>query len=249
MWVRAGMFGALLMVVFVGAYFLLRLPEVTISAVSIEGTITTSSDEVKSIAVATLNGEYGFLVPKQNVIFAPLHAVEVSILQKVPTIKQVVVERSNLTALKIAVSERTPSALWCSDVVAENSTCFFMDEDGFVYAPAERKEELVTYSGAIEGEPVGTVFLDGKFSGLSAFVNETATTLGRLPRSVTIDEHGDASVHFVGGGELRFTLQDDSTGTLDNIASVFATQKLKGRDDFEYADFRFGNKVYVKFKE
>lgn len=249
MLIRAGMFGVLFLVALIGSYFLLRLPEITIANVSVEGTVTTNSEEIKSIAAATLRGEYGFVIPKQNVLFAPLHAVEVSILQNIPTIKRATVERANLTSVSIVVTERTPSALWCPEKDSESSACYFMDEEGFVYAPSTNANELVSYQGSIQGGPIGAVFLSGAYSKLSAFVSETAATLGRSPRSVSIDEHGDASLFFVGGGELRFTLQEDSAGTLDNIASVFATQKLKGKDDFEYADFRFGNKVYVKFKE
>lgn len=113
---------------------------------------------------------------------------------------------------------------------------------------AESADAYVRYSGEIEFEPVGTTFLSGKFPALNAFVGETAKTLGRTADAVYVEPNADVALSFVGGGELKFVMTEDATSTLDNIASVFASQKLKGRIDFEYADFRFGNKVYVKFK-
>jgi hypothetical protein len=52
---------------------------------------------------------------------------------------------------------------------------------------------------------------------------------------------------FVEGGTLRFVRTGDTGATLANIASVFGSETFRSDRLFEYADFRYGDKVYVKF--
>ncbi len=228
-----------------GLFFLVRLPEVTVSKVEVTGTAVADPALIQKIAEETLSGSYAFLIPKKNTLFIPTGEVAENIAASFPIVKEANVTHTSLTSVSVSVTERTPVALWCTS----EEKCYLMDEDGFVYMTSEQSDAYVRYSGAIEAEPVGTVFLAGGFNSLNTFVGETAKTLGRTPKTVIVELNKDVTLSFVGRGELKFVMSENNTGTLENIASVFASQKLKGRTDFEYADFRFGNKVYVKFKE
>ena len=232
-----------------GLFFLVRIPEVTISKIEVTGTSLADASLIQRIAEEQIAGSYGFLIPKRNVLFVPSSEIARAISDTFPIVKEAKVSHTSLTSISVAVSERTPVALWCAKNTEEIfGTCYFTDETGFIYMVADSADAYVRYSGEIESEPVGALFLSGKFPALHSFVGETAKTLGRTAEAVYVEPNADVALSFVGGGELKFVMSEDATSTLDNIASVFASQKLKGRTDFEYADFRFGNKVYVKFK-
>jgi hypothetical protein len=233
-----------------GVFFILRLTEVTISKVEVTGTTVSDAALVQQIAEAELSESYAFLIPKRNTLFVPAGSIEENITGSFPIIKEAHVTHTSLTSISVSVVERTPSALWCtpfSESVAEE--CYAMDENGFIYMVAPVSDSYVRYGGEVEHDPVGSVYLSGGFRALGVFIGETAKALERTPVSVLVEKNKDVSVRFAGGGELKFVMSEDTTGTLENIASVFASQKLKGRTDFEYADFRFGNKIYVKFNE
>jgi hypothetical protein len=53
----------------------------------------------------------------------------------------------------------------------------------------------------------------------------------------------------VQGGTLKFVRTADRPVLLDNIASIFSARGLSASETLDYADFRFGDKVYVKFLE
>ena len=238
-----------LLILLGGLFFVARLSEVTISKVEVTGTAVADASLIQRIVEEQLSGSYGFVIPKRNTLFVPSADIARAISGSFPIVKEAKVSHTGLTSISVAVSERTPVALWCSQGTEEVlGTCYSMDEAGLIYMVAERSDAYVRYGGGIDAEPVGSVFLTGNFSKLHAFVDETAKTLSRTADSVFVEPNSDVTLTLVGGGDLKFVMTEDAAGTLENIASVFASQKLKGRIDFEYADFRFGNKVYVKFK-
>lgn len=245
--IAAGVIAVLLLLG--GFFFVARLSEVTISKIEVTGTTVADASLIQRIVEEEISGSYGFVVPKRNVLFVPGGDIARAITGTFPIVKEAKVSHTSLTSISVDISERTPVALWCAQGTEEApGACYFTDETGFIYMVASGSDAYVRYGGGIESDPVGSVFLSGKFPALHAFVEETAKTLSRSTESVSVEPNSDVTMAFLGGGELKFVMSEDATSTLDNIASVFASQKLKGRTDFEYADFRFGNKVYVKFK-
>ncbi|MBX9765218.1 hypothetical protein K2X83_01095 [Patescibacteria group bacterium] len=233
-----------------GVFFLARVPEVTVSKIEVEGTTHADPALVERIAAEVVAGSYGFLIPKRNALFVPGAEIEKKIAASFPVVKEAKVVQTSLTSVKVSISERTPSAVWCGSATETSpGECYFMDDGGYIYMTTAGGDAYVRYGGIIQENPVGQIFLAGGYNALNTFVTETGKTLSRTPESVFVGSNKDVSLEFVGGGELKFVMSEDSMGTLENIASVFASQKLKGRTEFEYADFRFGNKVYVKFKE
>jgi hypothetical protein len=125
-----------------------------------------------------------------------------------------------------------------------------MDKEGFIFVEAPVDTTLyVRFSGLVAGDPIGSRYLDGDFDSFKSFIEEVSSTAHRTPQSVVVENNDDVSITFVQGGVLKFVRTDDSEATLDNIASVFSSRKLDTNERLEYADFRFGNKVYVKFIE
>jgi hypothetical protein len=140
------------------------------------------------------------------------------------------------------VTERAPVARWCL-----SEQCYFMDDTGMIFGKADSVSG-VEYSGLLTGDPEGQVFLDGGFPLLADFVARLPRATARTPVSVLIDENNDVDVAFQEGGVLKFNRTGDRTALLDTITTTFASKQFKSGASFDYADFRFGNKVYVKWK-
>ena len=245
LWMRFGIVAVLLIVAIGGVAFVSRLPEVTVATVSVTGASAVDAAAVQAIAEEKLAGSYAFIVPKRNTLLAPRGEIAAAILQAYPSVKSVNVASRDLTSVTVEIAERAPSAVWC---MGAEGACFFMDEDGFVYREAVDINALVRYSGAISGNPIGQHFMEGGFAALAAFVAEAGKASARTPDAVSIEANGDAQLSFAEGGAIKFVIAEDTAPTLENIASVFASDRLREHQPFEYADFRYGNKVYVKFK-
>lgn len=247
-WVKVVAGTAVVLVALALVWNVSRLPEITVNDVEVTGTRLVQADTVEDLLESKLNGNYLFIIPRANSLVFPKTDMLASLVTAFPEIADIAITRDGWQKLAVSIVERNPVALWCSG--GDASVCYLMDKDGFIFTEAPKDAALyVRFFGRIAGSPVGSRYLDGDFSSFKSFVEEVSSTAHRTPESVRIEDNGDVSVSFVQGGTLKFVLTDDREATLDNIASVFASRRLDTNERLDYADFRFGNKVYVKFIE
>ncbi|XKT74196.1 MAG: cell division protein FtsQ/DivIB [Patescibacteria group bacterium UBA2163] len=239
--------GVIVLALIVLLVMLLRLPEIRIGHVSISGTQYSHESLVTQTVQRSLSGNYFFVVPHNNTFLYPKTEIRHELKKQFPAVRSVTFERPTMQSLSITVVERKPDALWCAH--ASSSPCYLMDEDGFVFVRAPHEyPELVRYQGTLDGD-IPAVFLSGAYPELTRFIDDVGEVTKRSVDRVVRDEHGDVFVFFEeAGGELRFVHNDASDLLLQNIASVFAAPRFHASTTpLEYADFRFGKKVYVKF--
>jgi len=214
---------------------------------------------VKRAAEDLLAGDYVFLIPRANTFFYPHSRIVRDIKSLFKPVRDVRVHRSGFTALRIDITERVPAALWCLPAEAglseSSKDCFLVDKSGFVFKIAEgiaSSSPFVRYEGRLAGAPDGSVlgntYLPDQFGAFRIFMDKLSLATSRTVNRVSVDEYDDVFVFFKESGEVRFTKEGMRESLLDNIASVFASDRFRSGDALEYADFRFGNKIYVKFE-
>lgn len=221
--------------------YALHLPTVTITSVTVTDGAYVRADEVKDIAYSFLQGSYALVVPRASTFFYPRSAIVRAIEHAFPAATDVSVTRTSLTALAIRVTERAPAARWCGD------ECYFVDESGVIFAPAESVSGI-QYRGSVNGTPVGQTYLDGGFPTLADFVGKLGSGIGRTIERVTVSADDDVSVVFADGGEVRFDRADIGDALLNTIVTTFHSKGFMTDRPLDYADFRFGQKVYVKWR-
>lgn len=260
-WVKVAAGSAVVALSLVLIWNVARLPEITVAGVDVTGTKLVNASDVQKLAQSKLAGSYLFLVPRTNSLVFPRGSMVAAVVDAFPEVDAVSVVRDGWQKITVVITEREAVALWCLPVLPAQagegssegesvSSCYLMDKDGFVFASVKDDSKLlIRFLGIVSGEPIGQKYLSGDFASLKSFIEEVSSTAHRTPESVLVEDNGDVSLTFVQGGVLKFVLASDRDATLDNIASVFASRRLDTNEKLDYADFRFGNKVYVKFIE
>jgi hypothetical protein len=250
---RAGAVAALVIALIGGAAYLARLPAVTVSDIEVVGEDAVKESAILETAREAMHGTWGLVIPKKNAFFYPAGDIEKNILTEHPRIKMAQVDARGLTALTIRVSERQPHALWCT---SPEESCYFLDDQGLIFAqaPSFSGAPYFRYVAPLPGldiAPEGQrLFPEEEFSRIENFIALLTREAGIVPRSLVLDERGDMHITLESGGTIIVKKDDDFSFVLENVKSVFASEELSGdaRARLDYADFRFGTKVYFKFK-
>jgi hypothetical protein len=268
MWVKVAAGTSVVALAIVLVFYVSHLSAMTIATVDVSGTNLVSADDVHALVSRKLAGSYGFLVPRANALVVPVASIRTAIENAFPPVKSISVSTRGFTTLNVAITERQSAALWCAgtpsgeisnddnppaggatSTPAGPNGCYLMDADGFIFAPSATTTGYMRYYGGLSINPVGSTYLGGGFASLQGELQDIAGSIHRTPTETLVDNNGtDVSVVFAEGGVLRFVRTADPQSTVENIASVFASQSFQQNANFDYADFRFGDKVYVKFK-
>lgn len=230
-----------------GVWHATRISALTVSEITVEGGITVSHEEVRSLVEEELTGEYLHLIPKR---FAWLYPEE-SIKEKVVNIERVSkveLQRISGSEIKVIFTEYEPFALWCSQQISND--CLFLDNNGlaFTIAPNLTGNSFIRYYSLGWDPQVKTQFiLSEDFRALADLTGLLRREFGWPVLRVEVDTVRDAFLVLSGGGELKITLRDNPEQIVSNLQAVVSSKdynKLQPRD-FNYIDLRFGNKVFV----
>jgi hypothetical protein len=165
--------------------------------------------------------------------------------------------------LEIRVLEHVPSALYCSDTtesgdsLATNHTknCFFIDEEGLIFAPAPSFSEgvyFIYFTHNVLDNPIGQRLLSlEEFHVLSEF----RAKLLLLEIQSTAIEIDDSEYHLLmpSGGQIMWRKSNDYSIIYSNLEAFLGNHTIRSQTDFLakvlYLDLRTTNKVFYKFKE
>lgn len=260
--VRWGLYVFLTVLIIAVPVFLLRWERFRINQIEVTGTSVVSVVDVERVILSVLNEHYLGVVPKNNDILIPRRAIRKALLQELPRIRSVDFDILDTKHLGIHVEERTPFALYCREVQSflEARGCFFLDEEGFIFAPAPAfsGEVYFIYTGGGNlGFPVGESFMSPeRFVEVIDFL-KSLVTIGvevkafELVPGTSINKSqyrlrlSDATPVFWYADEDLGLIRADieiliSTGVLNN--------KVLPLDNIEYLDLTIPNKPYWKIK-
>jgi cell division septal protein FtsQ len=228
-----------------GIWHLTRLPALTIESVSASGGVTIKADEIRALVEQELEGAYYRLIPKRFSYLYPKQAIY-EVVNTVPRVKDVVVERSGLTALSVTYDEYVPVALWCGP----HGDCVFVDAAGygFAAAPALSGSTFVRYQAGEQAAVVGETGITPELlAETQQFIAAVATTHNLRLQQVIFDDR-DITYRLAGGGEVRTSRTEQFQDSLDNLDAILGSDEFVHLEpgNFEYIDLRFGNKVFVQ---
>jgi len=249
--IKMGLAAFLLVVIFFGIVWLSRLQQIRLTNVITFGNNVVLADDLKSVAINDMSGYYWHLFPKNNAFIYPAGKIEHDILAAFPRIKSVSVAFETTETLRIEVVERQPLALWCQPVQNGSDQCYFIDDQGYIFAEAPDFEGDVftKYYGLVSTDtPIGSRFLDtDRLANLQTFVSAVAK-MGLPPTELHATSTAEYELDLDGGGKILFTDNHPLTEVLSNLDTVLGSLPLgsKTLHFLEYVDLRFNNKVFYK---
>lgn len=239
--------GALAVVVG-GAAALSHAPFLRISNVEVRGVHTVATTTVEGSVRERLFGSYLYIFAKDNIFIYPNKEIAKALAAAYPVFKVVEVHAEDFRTIIATIVEREPSGLWCGDI------CYYMDEDGVVYASAPQgSEELyVQYRGGAQEGALPVHFLNPEqFRSLAALVAALSASQSGNPLAyVAVDTEGDARARFGDGFVLIFSLRHAGGDVFERFMLALKAEPFTARPlrEFEYLDLRFGDKLYYKLQ-
>ena len=203
----------------------------------------------------TLAGVYAGVLSKQNILFYPKNQIRKDVLDDFPRLKDISIELDPFRdqVLKLKISERVENGIWCRKQ-GEELDCYFIDEDGYVFAPAPTYSDGVVFSyyGYIEGEPVGSQYIE------SNILQNIKILISAIKNNPDLESLQPIGFEYLASNEYKLLFQDggymlfnDTYGieyAYDNLVVSMATENVE-LDKIEYIDIRIPNKVFYKHRD
>ncbi|MBI2120130.1 MAG: FtsQ-type POTRA domain-containing protein [Parcubacteria group bacterium] len=241
------------------AVYVPSLPSLQVKNIIVRGAAVLTEEEVQQRVKEELSGKYLYVFPKTNVFLYPQKPIEESLLAAFPRIASVSANLDTERILTITLTEREPFALWCGREIPfseTDKTCAYIDEKGFVFAKAPNFSgrayfELYGTGMLPPGDPIGHNFLPVETYQNIVRIKKRLEGFQVKPVTVLAETDGGATFATAGGYKIRFNVDQDISSLESNMQAVFRAGSWGGTaasGALEYLDFRFGNKVYYKFR-
>lgn len=252
MFTGLGIFTVLLVVLVIAS----RLERFRISNIEVAGADVIGAETVAAVARDQVNGYYFWLLPKNNALIYPRSDVREMISRKFPRFSAIALSVEGLKTLKVEVSEREPFALYCHEIVPnESEPCYFIDETGFIFdiAPSFSEGVYLVYTTAENwAEPLGKEFLsEEKFKPLTNFITRLEL-VGLTPLALEMSET-DFKIALSSGAELLWRRGSELERIFSNLESFLADPAIRNQKDFlervAVLDLRTEDKVFYSFKQ
>ena len=219
-----------------------------IRGVRVDGTRELSAEQVEAHAFSLIfDGSFRFF-SQAHVWLYPKDEIRQSLLGAFPRVQSVALSREG-HVVHISISERKPHALWCRE--QGDGDCYHLDKEGVIFAHAEGMtiENGHTFSGAVVGNPIGARFLPSNFGRIEGLIHMLAQA-GLMVERLRVLNDQDFEMRTGDGFVIRAGFVQENGQIVSNAQTAIASEALSMRkNELEYIDVRFENRVYFKFKD
>ena len=245
-----------------GGVAFLRKADMQITRVTVTGTRALDPEGIQKAALASVEGNYVWVIPRSNTLLFSKRKLQASLLQEFPGIDSLEISFADRNTIAVAVTEKHADNVWCQSA----TSCYFIDDTGLIYEPSPVFSDGVytTFSGSVI--QMGDSVIRSRFVSAAAFENVKLiiAKLTAYPVSVLgalFDPTGDVSLRIsnlknysVSSSSLILVASDTTADTVSQdldllLADKSFTNALTARPaDLQTIDLRFPQKIYYKFK-
>lgn len=242
-----------------GISFLSRLESFTIVAIRVADADGVVYEEAARTLDQALTRNLLWIFSRRTVFFYPKGAMAAMLRSQNPRIDTVTFEVTADHTLLAHLSLRKPYATWCGGERSAEPACYFLDEKGYIFAPASYFSGTVFvkyYRALPEDMIIGSqMFDEKKFRLLTEFVG-SLRSLGLTPEEVVLASERN-EIYLQDGSTIIFNDEWPYEKVFANLASALTASVFKKNDTassatkaqprlFEYVDLRFENRVFYK---
>src|SRR3989338_7956712 len=253
--------------------YVLQMPYFQINSIKISGLVSLDELEIRHKISVLLDEKMGIFFQRKSFFFLQSERVESGLKSVFPRIAAVSAAKIFPQELSVKISERNLWGIYCNDFKIETSpeeritgenikaqaietkvaTCAYTDDTGFAYesAPASSGSLLLKIHGdgelKITSQAISSEFVVKmrEFSemlkntlGMEIVGFEFSFQIQREFRALTSD-----------GFSLWINRDDDFAGVIKVLKTVLDEEIKDRRAELEYADLRFGNKVFYRYRQ
>ena len=248
--------------IFAGLVFVSRLDKLNIFEIEVIGNKVVETELIKEVVKNNLEGYYLWFLPKSNFLLLPKNKIKNELTVRFKRLKDISFDLGNTGVLSVSFSEREGKYIWCGENLpeagakSEESSCYFVDESGYVFdqAPYFSGEVYFKFFG-----PVSDSYFSPDLFEKIIVLKENLSNMGMKPTSLYIKNDGDMEIYLSSNKmppdapKIIFKDTFEAEKLSENLQAALATEPLQS--DFKnkyssllYIDLRYGNKVYYKFQ-
>lgn len=239
-----------------------KISAIQITEIEVFGNVTISKNEIIDFVKKETSGKYLMLFSKNSVFSYPKKMIKEKILNNFKKVEKVKINSKGLKTIEVSLTERKPDFIWCSgdekvkiSSSGYSGSCYFMDKEGLIFssAPDFSGDAFVHYYGLIDSaNPIGEIYMAaGKFKGIASLVN-SLKGLGIITVKFYAESENNYKIYLKNTIKIIFDDRQSFDKILKNIESVSGEIDFKSDyfannpPKYDIADFRFGNKVFLR---
>lgn len=259
-------FFVLIIIIIISAGYFSSDQRVTINNIEINGTKIIDSEDVEQIIKKNLEGKYFFLFSKANFLIYPQRKIYNDLTKEFPRIKDLSVTKKGANTVRIEITERAGSYLYCGATIPEvkadvGENCYFVNDDGYIFdkAPYFSGDVYFKYYLSLNGKensPLGEQMMGKeRFHEMTRFVDQVRQ-IGFDPVYLVIEKDNLESLFLKTNSiphKIIFKEADNLGVILGNLRVAMEQREFRDEifgkyDKLDYIDLRFVNKVLYKFQ-
>lgn len=238
-------------------YQFLHWRKIQIAEVAVIGVKTLAADDVEQSVRLGLAGDRWRLLPRGNFLFFSPQPHERALLAALPALKSVEIKKYFPRTIEVAVEERKVWAIYCfrEKVAAEPNAeqCFYTDEDGILFEPAPSASGNLILTIISDAPPrtIGEKALERtEIETLESYRAALDRIAGLKITGFEFKANAPKDVWAITRSGFSLVLaRDDNPPRVAVVIKTVLAEEVKGqRARLQYLDARFGNRVFVKYK-
>ena len=253
-----------------GAFFyFLWLPDFRVTELTITGVHTLESTPLEAHIRSHMSGEIFLLIPKDSIFFVNIAKLEKDLLGAFPRVANTEAIKVFPSKLEIKIEERKLWGIFCATGREEQEVlqdtqemkkkdeasaeeCAYIDASGFGYeaAPSASGNLIMKVTSDREAIQIPGVLVDPLYMEEFSRAKKEAEGVGieligftlfsRVPSEFHVNAKEGFMIFLKRGGDYKNAF---------TVLQKVLEREIKGkRNQLEYMDLRFGNKVFYKYK-
>jgi len=195
----------------------------------------------------------------KSILLVNLQEVEKNLLERFPKVSKIYLKRNLPDIIAVNIQERKPLFLLCKN----SDVCFYLDEEGVIFdyikngipngvdETNKAEESLIKIRDERHQEvKLGEkVIEDDLLKNIKEIILKLKDGTEIFTKEIILSEKKIA-LKTVQNWEIYFNPEGDILNQVQNLTLVFKEEiPLENRENLEYVDLRFGNRVYYKYRE
>lgn len=248
--------------------YLSSVKNVSIKEFTITGTHIVDQTEIEELIRKDISGKYLGIFSKNNSLIYPRRKIYKDLATHFPRIESMTLYIDRLNSLRIDITERKGTYLYCGDKVPEDrndigENCYFINNDGLIFDQAPYFSGNVYFKyylkvPNVDGNLLGKQMLEQEeFYKIARFV-DGVTSMGFKTIYMEFSDNDTGYLYLnhsskVSPAKIIFKTNEDLSLIEENLDIAMSKDEFKNDinskyDSLLYIDLRFENKVLYKFR-